>query len=196
MGRGIGFLLAIMCFMLMSISSIQAASVIYTDLGTWQTAVAGSTVWLEDFTDSTLNTGLTFTSGTGGSVSGGVWNDVIDEPATTQIDFSSAMWAAGGLWNLFEPGGPGSQILVVTENGLQGIGEIPNTLAGSFWGFTSTIPFTSIVLLESNYPGGIKETYTLDDFRYAEKSAVPVPAAFLLLGSGLLGLVGIRRRQK
>lgn len=31
---------------------------------------------------------------------------------------------------------------------------------------------------------------------YAEPSAVPVPAAFWLLGSGLLGLVGIARRKE
>lgn len=39
-------------------------------------------------------------------------------------------------------------------------------------------------------------TIALDDFVFNEVTAVPVPAAVWLFGSGLLGLVGIARRKK
>jgi len=45
------------------------------------------------------------------------------------------------------------------------------------------------------YPGNTG-TITLGTYSNASASAVPIPAAVWLLGSGLLGLVGIRRRMK
>ena len=61
---------------------------------------------------------------------------------------------------------------------------------GDFRGFTSNIPITSMSvstldLTNSSYP-------TVDHFYVG--SQVPIPAAVWLLGTGLVGLFGIRRR--
>lgn len=56
----------------------------------------------------------------------------------------------------------------------------------SFVGFTSSTPITSVV-----FAGGV---YTFDVTSFTV-AAVPVPAAVWLLGSGLLGLIGVARRK-
>jgi hypothetical protein len=60
---------------------------------------------------------------------------------------------------------------------------------GRYYGFQDIV-FDEI-RLSINHPS---KSFTLDNLEYV--SAIPVPAALWLFGSGLLGLIGLARRQK
>lgn len=66
----------------------------------------------------------------------------------------------------------------------------PGFTTGQFVGFSSTVGFTSVTLAA---PGGF--SYTLDDLAYGSGTTIPEPGSLMLLGSGLLGAVGIMRRK-
>jgi hypothetical protein len=67
------------------------------------------------------------------------------------------------------------------------------SLAGNFLGFTSTNPFTSIVLFET---GTGQQIFQMEDMQYV--AAIPEPATYatLLAGLGILGLAARRRARK
>jgi hypothetical protein len=64
------------------------------------------------------------------------------------------------------------------------------------WTWVDMSGFGDIIGFEINFEGSKVDTVpsyvAMDDLEY---NAVPVPASVLLLGSGLLGLFGIRRRK-
>ncbi len=57
-------------------------------------------------------------------------------------------------------------------------------------GSSLTIEFDSINL------GGLSDDIALDNIRFGQAAVVPVPAAAWLLGSGLIGLLGVARRRR
>jgi hypothetical protein len=65
----------------------------------------------------------------------------------------------------------------------------------TFLGVIDTAGFNSFEFREINGKGEQLLTIRADDVTLGV-SAVPIPAAFWLFGSGLLGLVGISRRKK
>jgi len=64
------------------------------------------------------------------------------------------------------------------------------TQVGSGYTYALNIPFTYVVPFRAN-DSGTFEIYTRS---VVQTSSVPIPGAMWLLGSGLVGLVGIRRR--
>lgn len=64
-----------------------------------------------------------------------------------------------------------------------------NNLFNTDYTFSSSGPLFAGITISNDDPGGI----TIDDLRI---SVVPIPGAFWLLGSGLLGLAGLGRKLK
>lgn len=118
-----------------------------------------------------------------------VWYDeMVPATYTTTITFNQGQNGFGGLWDLYGPSGPGTSIDVYA-NGVY-VGNIANSLHGTFWGFTSTTPFTS-VLLQATPNVCCVEKYEVATF-YA--SRVPEPTTLAMLGSAGLLFPLIRRR--
>jgi len=130
--------------------------------------------------------------------SGGKWIDVIDDDAGPTIwSFASAINGFGGFFDLL-PFGPGSGITVtlgLVGGGTEVLDEIPNTIAGSFWGFTSNTAFTSVSFSEGS--NCCIESYTLDNLTIgAFPSPVPLPASFGLLALGVGGIAAFGRKRR
>lgn len=127
----------------------------------------------ENFTDATLNPGLSVTTDLGYvDLINHVWWDRLTDADPVLGDtktiwhFAQPIFAFGGFWDM-TPGGPGSNIEVSINGSWIVIDEIPNTYTGQFWGFVSNIPFTDIRLRHGSSPA-IAETYTLDNMVYNE----------------------------
>ncbi len=179
----------------------SAGYTIYTNKAAWG-AAAGSFM-KEDFTGDTLNPGISFTYGKDrdsdsvpyiNTTDGFFWDRLKqrgDTPAwTTTWHFATPITAFGGKWDLSE-WGAGVGITLRSDGNV--IGTIRNPFENRFFGFTSTTPFDSVRLVagKQDAEGSNLEAYTLDNLVYAP---VPIPPAVWLLGSGLIGLMGLRRR--
>lgn len=129
----------------------------------------------------------------GCAFTGTVWEDRLTpdpNPYSTTFNFATAQTAFGATWDLYGPGGAGDGINVFLNGTL--VGLIDHNTNGSFWGFTSTTPFTSITLVADGQLGSA-ETY---DIGNVYTKSVPEPSSLLLLGSGFLGLSGYLRRRR
>ncbi len=175
-------------------STVSAATVtVYTDKAQWESALGGQFL-TEDFADSQLNDGVSFTSTESGHINPAeeCYQDVLasqiqNEPMTIW-SFSPEMAAYGGDWTLGGPGGSGNSLLVYIADFSLYVGAISNNYGGEFWGFISDTPFTSVKLVGG--PGSNQQNYRLDNMVYSQ---VPEPATISLLTLG--GLVLIRRRR-
>ena len=185
---------------LLTVASAQAATItFYTNAAAWQAAAGASLT--ETFNAGTIVTPGLSVSSTVGTISGGQWSDrLVPNGASTTWSFAGGADAFGGNWDL-TPGGAGTGIaltLTFFNNGQQvGSQEVPNAFAGGFFGLTSDVVFSSI-LLTAGTQGGAAETYRFDNLVFSPASAVPLPAALPLFASalGLGGLVGYRRKRK
>jgi len=84
---------------------------------------------------------------------------------------------------------------------LTNTGPFSSVQSGGYWSATEYAPYTVGAWGFSMYNGNQYLSYKTSNFyawavQSGDVSAVPVPAAVWLFGSGLLGLVGVARRRK
>ncbi|MDD5760018.1 MAG: PEP-CTERM sorting domain-containing protein [Desulfobulbaceae bacterium] len=107
--------------------------------------------------------------------------------STTSFDFDGA-WIGG--WGFNAP----SQVKA------QGFDNLGNFIGETDWmavsvGGSSFLQADIDNVYRINFIGG--SYYTIDDFTFnEEQQSVPEPATLLLLGTGLTGLIGARRKKK
>jgi len=195
-------LLLALAILSLSVASADATIIVFTDRTLWTTALTGSTIITEDFSGPGLTAPGLSVSTTNGSISGGVWMDVVAHGgASTTWSIAGGTTGFGGDWDL-SPNGAGQGIEFVLSyvgGGTEAVpSEVPNSYTGQFFGFTSTNAFLSVFSDGGTQaPVGDQETYNLDNlsFAQAKNNVVPEPGTLLLLGFGLAGLVAWRRRK-
>jgi hypothetical protein len=120
---------------------------------------------------------------TDGAMSTGSHNDVITVSFT-----GNPVTAIGGIFGASETDGdfiPGTINLTFSDG--SSLTNHPVSV-GDFSGFTFSTPITSMTFTSSDFP-------QIDNFYIgAQAAAVPIPPSVWLLGSGLVGLVGLRRK--
>ncbi len=164
----------------------------------WITAVGAFTT--EDFTDGLSQDFTTTGFGSGHDPSPGpfgIWGGEFHDRLLTgianrtEIVFSSAITAFGANWDLAGPGGAGLGIAIDAGGTPIGV-DIPNSYAGTFFGFTSDTAFTKIILTGGSNVASA-ETFDMDDAVYS--TSTPEPVSMALLGLTTLGGIGLRLRR-
>jgi len=170
----------------------------HTNYVSWLNAIDTNNLVSENFEDATLEPGMSITEvGGAGAIHYGVYENIVDKDANRfqVFNMAPAMYAWGAWLDLKNPGGAGTSIDVYINDTNQLVFNVPNTVEGAFVGFVVTDGSFTGVRFEDGLGSGIQETYYSVDMAFA-RNPVPIPAAFWLLGSGLLGLVGLRRKFK
>jgi hypothetical protein len=193
--------LASLTLLTLCASRANAQYTVFTDKNAWIAALSGP-FSVENFSDTTLNAGLSITTTTG-SISGNKFNDRLEPGQTTTFTFIPPIYAVGGDFNL-APGGPGLGLQFVLQSSGGPVivtQQIPNTTNG-FFGIVSSLQVSALTI-QPGTQGGVAETYDLDNLSYANVTAVPEPGeyatAFALFGTTALGMVTARvkaRRRK
>lgn len=169
--------LALVLTLALAAAPVLAAATVYTDKANWEAAVGS---WAtEDFSDATLNPGVSVVSDNG-YVTGGLWWDRVDDGdwgdyGETTWTFADPIYAWGGTFDANIPGGPGSSIKVTYLDGTEtDVGTIPATIQDTFWGFVANEPFTKVHLVDAELEEGACETYEMDDMVYSWSPQVDV----------------------
>ena len=183
----------------LAIASAANATVVtvYTDKNAWTAAVGTYTT--ENFANTTLVPGLSYTSNTGSAqISSGVFNDRLTPGRSTSFAFAPNAFAFGGNFDL-SPGGEGLGLMFTLLGGSTASfvlnTEVSRFYTGQFFGFVSDTSFGS-VQMGSGTQGGGAETYNLDDLVFAKSNSVPEPGSLALLGLGLAGMAVVRKRKQ
>ena len=169
-------------------------------------------LWTSNFATNDISTG-----GLGGSTHEGIWGffsnphgdpDVVSDDRTCDVPdpipdvcflhdgFKGTSAGAGKLNGVgaWIDGSVAGVDITVFLDGVD-VGGVSNISGWTFFGVIDTAGFDAFEFREIGGKGGQQEFIFGDDFNIGV-SAVPVPAAVWLFGSGLLGLIGIARRKK
>jgi len=126
----------------------------------------------------------------------GTWPDIYDDPPTFDFNeenafgFSTAVNVVLQDNSISRVGPVGSD----PDIGIYGIGfREASTLVFYQIGFFSDEQVWTNDVFNNPFVGSAKRDF---DFIWADATAVPIPAAAWLLGGGLIGLLGLRRRFK
>lgn len=153
----------------------------FTNLGGWQTEVT--------------NLGLIDNDGSA-TVMGGT----IPDGGTLTLDLTSLFSGINILGFSFSMSG-----LATNGNRETIVGQSSSPASGATWAnFTGTTGYVGVLSQSNEFFTSITFTknkdgaddFTISNFHYATAAPVPVPAAVWLMGSALLGLVGIGRRKR
>jgi len=203
----------------------QAASItVYTSASAWATA-AGGTVTVEDFSDTTLVSGLAIDFGNflpPNDISGGTWNDTAlaylnPDSSQPKVTFTPGTTAFGADWDLTPfSAGPGFSVNLHFVDNTTGSFNVANSLVNGvyvpFVGFTgvvSNVAIDSFVLRGLDFTGN-GESFSADNLRFVSGPAgpggggdgnpqgVPEPGSLALLVTGLCTTIGrgLRRHRQ
>jgi len=187
--------------------SVRAAVITtYTNLATWQT-VAGSPIVLEDFTDATLQPGVTITFGTNspaGSISGGAYHDVavsqFNDAKNPKLNFAPSTTAFGADWDLTQFPADGVVIAVHSVGG-GALFDFGGFLSGTFSGFFGIVSDTAFDQIRFDSPGTGVQSFDMDNLRFKGTGdggggTAPEPGTLALIALAMLGLSAARVRRR
>jgi len=194
--------------------SVQAGIVTYTDKSTFLNAVGSTNATMtydsnitgdRDLVSSHTENGVTinnliaiinntYGSGIYNVGSGAIAQSGVGETST--VSYTENFYAAGFSYFTVQPDGnhAGALTNLTLSTGDVFSLDTSGLINGDalFFGFTSDEALTSFSLATISGSGADRRWLNTDDVMIST-SAVPVPAAVWLFGSGLIGLVGIRR---
>jgi hypothetical protein len=194
-----------------------AATTTYTSYSTWLANIGGSPTFLVDFNNFTQDTSITSPLDVGPFIVHSIGGIGVDVPPYINSDsvygdgtpnlsifvqgnseggskfatmsFKSPIYSwFGDFWAAGNSGYPLEVSLISGSNTMNLVIGGTGTGKNSF-GFITDLPITELVLHNA-----INDGFNLDNI--AGKSSVPIPSAIWLLGSSLLGLIGIRKRMQ
>jgi hypothetical protein len=215
MTRKLTCILAALVLLVMGMMAVANASTTFPftvdtidDFADYNQIFTGTSPIIENFHNDQINTpGLNITAyGVDqGIYTSGYYQNVVDVDTNSYqvVTFNTPMNGFGGLFDLANPGNPGTGLAIYTgSDPTTGtlVGSIPNTYAGDFWGVFFASPVTSVVIADLNDTTPVngntpyQETYQIADMAICS-TVIPIPPSAILLGSGLLGLVGFRLRK-
>lgn len=197
-------------------NSTWASTVTYTNRTSWLSAAGGSSDFLVDFNSYTTDTPITGAVDVGPfSVQSDSTNSLIDVPPYKNNDTTYgngtpnlSLFVDGAqsqvatltfdapVYALFSdywvPGNSGSPLMMQLSYATGGTADLTigdyGTSSTSF-GFVSDTSITKVTFYNA-----VNDGFNVDNIEGV--SAVPVPAAAWLFGSGLIGLVGLAKRKR
>lgn len=203
----------------LSPGTVSAANIDqYTNESDFTTALAGGAADLEELFDPAGP--AVIDTNTGVILSGQYW-DNLSGPATSTISLGGTeIYGFGGYFDLSSNNFGTGVVVSVNLTGGGGVQQVALLQApyngGSgfeqgFFGFTSDVAFTEIILSTTN-SGGVMEHFSLDDLLFATTDPgggggtnppppppggeVPEPSTFVLMSIALTGLGAARFRRK
>jgi len=200
--------LACLAFFVLSCNAHATTTTVVTSLADFTAAVAGTTITTETFDNEiasavsiTFDTGVTSTLAGGdlvdainfgdNRVDSGVYRGGVDgggavAALTTTFDFTTPIVGFGGDFGAI------SRLDVSIDGGTTFFDLFTETgEVNGFFGLVSTTAFSSVQFSTQNSTSF--EGFRIDNLVFA--APVPVPAAVWLMGSALMGLVGVARRR-